>query len=242
MIDINTLYDKITNNKIYVNLKDYDLKENEINKENIFNNMTLDYIKKNNLSIKLNENIRIKTKCKKEVKYIENSFLEELSKITLLEIFEIKEKIKEFINSYVSVDYLKTLSRSYKKLRININNVLVKNLDEHLFNELFEIISKIFDFNIIIINDETIKLYKKYIIDEKKDYYIFKKITINDKINYIYDKNVPISLLLKDYKENLELKKLKQMKVEELKEVAREYNINRYQKKQKILEDLNKFI
>ena len=164
MVDINDLYHKITNNKIYVDLKNYELKENNFKKDDIFNDMTLSHIKKTNkdenitnldinYEFKKKQNIKYKPESNNKITYIENSLLNELSKITLLDINEIKEKIKEFTNSSISVDYLKSLSRSYKKLRININNILVQNLDKHLFNELFLIICKTFDFNIIIIND-----------------------------------------------------------------------------------------
>ena len=42
--------------------------------------------------------------------------------------------------------------------------------------------------------------------------------------------------------EQLELNKIKQLKVEELKKIAQMYGINTNQKKNDILEELNKFI
>tara|TARA_B110000114_G_C15038995_1_gene376216 strand:+ start:94 stop:933 length:840 start_codon:yes stop_codon:yes gene_type:complete len=279
-MDINNLYEKIINNKVYMDLKNYDLETVEYYDEsNIFDDMTLKYIKYNkddtiyntdyNLKInktinnkddtiynllKINKtinnkddtnyNLKIKKKTDKQHTYIENSFLSELTEITLLEMNEIKEKIKEYVNSSSSNDYLKSLARSYKKLRIDINNVLVTNIDNNGFTQFYHIICKVFQINIIIINNKT-NIYNKFVIDINKDYYIFEEI-INEKYkNYIFKENInDVSVLeyLKEYNEKLELNKIKQMKVADLRALAIRYNINSIKKKEDLLNDLSRFI
>ena len=241
-MNINELYERITNNKIYVDLKHYENKNlNKQNYDEIFNNISLNYIKNN--TDETNYKLDIKTQNNNSYNYIENSFLKELSTITFLELNEIKTQITKFVNSSGSSEYLKSLSRSYKKLRININNVLVKNLDNDLFNELIYIFCKVFNINIVILNDKT-NIYNDFIIDEAFNYYLFNyhekennknykfKETINhhDKFNH-----------LKKYNKKLELNKIKQMKINELKEIAKDYKVNITQKKTDLLHDLIKF-
>jgi len=263
-MDINNLYEKIINNKVYMDLKNYDLETVEYYDEsNIFDDMTLKYIKYNkddtnyntDYNLKINKtiqhnkddtnyNLKIKKKTDKQHTYIENSFLSELTEITLLEMNEIKEKIKEYVNSSSSNDYLKSLARSYKKLRIDINNVLVTNIDNNGFTQFYHIICKVFQINIIIINNKT-NIYNKFVIDINKDYYIFEEI-INEKYkNYIfkeYINDVSVLEYLKEYNEKLELNKIKQMKVADLRALAIRYNINSIKKKEDLLNDLSRFI
>ena len=262
-MDINKLYEGITNDKIYVDLKNYeiDIPDTSYNYENIFSDMSLNYIRnneKNNRNNEKNNLLNIDRKDNKKTntymksdkekitsyKFIEDSFLKELSNITFLELNEIKEKIKHYVNSTSTNDYLKTLSRSYKKLRIDINNVLVKNLDNNLFNELLNIFCKIFDFNIIVINEKK-NIYIMFTLDKRLDYYLFNEIENEKFKNYKFKeilKEESIINILKKYKKKLELKKIKQLKVDELKSLAEEYKVNINQKKQDLINDLSKFI
>lgn len=269
-MDINNLYEGITNDKIYVDLKNYeiDIQDTSNNYDNIFSDMSLNYIRNNNrnnenyqynqnnnlLNISKNidrkDNKKTNTDMKSDkqkttsYKFIEDSFLKELSNITFLELNEIKEKIKHYVNSTSTNDYLKTLSRSYKKLRIDINNVLVKNLDNNLFNELFNIFCKLFDFNIIVINEKK-NIYIMFTLDKTLDYYLFNEIENEKFKNYKFKevlKEQSIINILKKYNKKLELNKIKQLKVDELKSLAKEYKVNINQKKQDLINDLSKFV
>jgi len=267
-MNIENLYKGITNNKIYIDLKNYDTNDdtnddinnnnnndNTINNyDNIFTDMSLNYIINNknkeletncdlfNIYKKTNKNIDTQNHISH--KFIENSFLKELTNITFLELSEIKENIKNYVNLTSTNDYLKTLSRSYKKLRIDINNVLVKNLDNNLFNELFNIFCKVFNFNIIIINEKK-KIYIMFILDEDLDYYLFNEIENDKNKNYKFKevlKKQNIINILQNYNKKLELNKIKQLKVEQLKKLAKEYKVNINQKKDDLINDLSKFI
>lgn len=277
-MDINNLYEGIINDKIYVDLKNYeiDIQDTTNNYDNIFSDMSLNYIRnnKNYKNYQNNQNYQnyqnnqnndvlniykkndrtdnkipntvMKNDKKKTTsyKFIENSFLKELSNITFLELNEIKEKIKDYVNSTSTNEYLKTLSRSYKKLRIDINNVLVKNLDNNLFNELFNIFCKLFNFNIIVLNEKK-NIYIMFTLDKALDYYLFNEIEDDKFKNYKFEevlKEQSIINILKKYNKKLELNKIKQLKVDELKNLAKEYKVNINQKKQDLLNDLSKFI
>ena len=273
-MDINNLYEGIINDKIYVDLKKYeiDIQDTTNNYDNIFSDMSLNYIRnnknyqnyknyknyqnyQNNDVLNIYKNDRTDNKIPNTVmkndkkkttsyKFIENSFLKELSNITFLELNEIKEKIKDYVNSTSTNEYLKTLSRSYKKLRIDINNVLVKNLDNNLFNELFNIFCKLFNFNIIVLNEKK-NIYIMFTLDKALDYYLFNEIEDDKFKNYKFEevlKEQSIINILKKYNKKLELNKIKQLKVDELKNLAKEYKVNINQKKQDLLNDLSKFI
>jgi hypothetical protein len=249
-MEIQNLYDNITNNKIYLDIKDYTPQITPVtNNDNIFNDISLKHIlnttkldKPKKLRID-NTEAPIKNEEVKKYKFITNSLLSELGSLVLLEENEIKDKIKEYVNSVSSNDYLKTLSRSYKKLRIDVNNILVKNLDSYIFNEVFYIICKVFSINLIVLNNNN-KIYSDYVIDNTYDYCIFNEITNDKNKNYIFKetiKNESIPSYLNNYNKKLELSKLKQLKVDELKELCNIYNINSNQKKQDLLKDLDKF-
>lgn len=255
-MEIQDLYEKITDNKIYLDLKEHTEEINPLVNKNLFDDISLKYLL-NNRTLE-NQNVanvtniinnEPPTKNKKNIKntkhhkFINNSLLSELSSLVLIDENEIKDKIKEYVNSSSSNDYLKTLSRSYKKLRIDINNILVKNLDNYIFNELFYIICKVFNINLIVINDMK-KIYDNYEIDKTFEYYVFSEITNDKNKNYLFKENIVndnVSNYLNNYNKRLELSKLKQLKVDELKELSKKYKINTNQKKQELINDLSKF-
>ena len=75
---------------------------------------------------------------------------------------EIRNEIKDFVNSTNNQDYLKQLTRSYKKFIIDIHNLLInENLDKLLTDNLLTITSKLYTINIIIFKDNIYKIYNE---------------------------------------------------------------------------------
>jgi len=190
-------------------------------------------------------------------KYKNDSFMTELSQLLFKETRELKNEIKDYVNSQSNIEYLKSINRSYKKFRIDIHNILLnKDIDKLLTDNLLIIICKVFEINIIFVNNSS-KIYKLYENNNKlREYYIFNKYinTSNSAsssytINYEYNKVINVEELdkfLKNKKLYITIKELKNMKISELKEFANTCNINSNQKKQELIDELsslfNKFI
>ena len=151
------LYNNINNNKVYLDIpqckyeQSINSKNNYVDYDKIFNNMSLRFIKNNTSSTKNITEI-IKNKEVKNIKPITNnknirfekdSFVDELSKLLMKRNKEIRDEIKDFVISRENLDYIKTLTRSHKKFIIDINNLLLnENLDRFLTDYLLIVICK----------------------------------------------------------------------------------------------------
>ena len=157
------LYNNITNNKVYLDIPKFnyeqkiDAKIVKKNYNNIFQNISLSSIKDKHNSINyilLSNNTNLKN-CLKEkeekinktnIKYEKESFITELSKLLMKNNREIKNEIKEYVNSGKNLEYIKSLTRSYKKYIINIHNLLVnENIDNIITDELVLLVCKIYN-------------------------------------------------------------------------------------------------
>lgn len=256
------LYNNITNNKVYLDIPafKYEQKMQEIilkkDYNDIFKNMSLQFIKGDhkNINITLLDNNRnlnndIKEDKRKinknNIKYDKDSFITELSKLLMKNNREIKNEIKEYVNSEKNLEYIKSLTRSYKKYIINIHNLLVnENIDNVITDEFVLLLCKIYNINLIIYKED---FYKKYEIEKSMDTYVFEKYTKNIKSNKLVNYKLledinEIDKFLKNKKEYLENKIIKNMKVEELKKLAINNNILSTQKKAELVEQLiNKY-
>lgn len=247
--DYNSLFDNISLNYIRNN--------NSINNLIKYNSFTDVEITKNNPSVVENKIVRNTnnyvtnktfTKNNKtntiDFKFEKDSFINELSKLLMKNNREIRNEIKDFVNSTNNQDYLKQLTRSYKKFIIDIHNLLInENLDKLLTDNLLTIISKLYTINIIIFKDNIYKIYKSA---ETNDYYVFEKhIRNTDRNKYINFKLVELDIdnidnYLCDKKIYIDEKKFKNMKVDELRVLANKNNIVSTQKKSILVEELCK--
>lgn len=247
--DYNSLFDNISLNYIRNN--------NSINNLIKYNSFTDVEITKNNPSVVENKIVRNTnnyvtnktfTKNNKtntiDFKFEKDSFINELSKLLMKNNREIRNEIKDFVNSTNNQDYLKQLTRSYKKFIIDIHNLLInENLDKLLTDNLLTIISKLYTINIIIFKDN---IYKNYKSAETNDYYVFEKhIRNTDRNKYINFKLVELDIdnidnYLCDKKIYIDEKKFKNMKVDELRVLANKNNIVSTQKKSILVEELCK--
>lgn len=265
------LYNNIVNNKVYLEIPNCEFEQSiNVHTEkkdynSLFDNISLNYIRnnnsinnlikynsftdveitKNNPSVVENKIVRNTNKNDtKNFKFEKDSFINELSKLLMKNNREIRNEIKDFVNSINNQDYLKQLSRSYKKFIIDIHNLLInENLDKLLTDNLLTIISKLYTINIIIFKDNIYKIYKSA---ETNDYYVFEKhIRNTDRNKYINFKLVELDIdnidnYLCDKKIYIDEKKFKNMKVDELRVLANKNNIVSTQKKSILIEELCK--
>lgn len=251
-IELDDIYLNINNNKIYVDLDSNNINNNKPNKikiDNIFHNIKLKYIQNNNN----NNNIKF---IKNQISYLEDSFFKELSYCLYLRAqilsdnsYDFKNILKEFVNKPEGLIYIKSLNNSYKKLQINLNNILNQtNIDTYISisNELIYIICYMFDINIIIIMNN---IYKIFEINKNNEYLIFKKHIVEKKnkdciiykIDNVIQYNKVDELItnLHIYKSNKELKNLK---ANELKNLCSLFKINQNKIKNELINDLiNKY-
>lgn len=254
------LYENITINKIYLDIPNSRFEQSIINNnnkkdyDNIFNNISLNYIKNN--SNKLISNIEI-TKNNKIQSYNDNnitnnfkfekdSFINELSNLLMKNTREIRNEIKNFVNSSENLDYLKKLTRSYKKFIIDIHNLLVNdNIDKIITDNLLIIICKLYNINIIIFKENIYKIYEN---NNSSDYYVFEKYIKNNEnnknnkyINFrLIDSIKNINDFLKEKKIYKDEKELKNMKLDELRNLANKNKIVSTKKKIDLINELNK--
>ena len=269
------LYENITINKIYLDIPNSRFEQsinNNNNKkdyDNIFNNISLNYIKNN--SNKLISNIEI-TKNNKIQSYNDNnitnnfkfekdnnitnnfkfekdSFINELSNLLMKNTREIRNEIKNFVNSSENLDYLKKLTRSYKKFIIDIHNLLVNdNIDKIITDNLLIIICKLYNINIIIFKENIYKIYEN---NNSSDYYVFEKYIKNNENNKNNKNNKYINFRLIDSIKNIndflkekkiykDEKELKNMKLDELRNLANKNKIVSTKKKIDLINELNK--
>jgi hypothetical protein len=175
-------------------------------------------------------------------KFKKNSFFEELSDLVFLNFREIKDCLIDYINCNDGLLYLKELSRFHKKLQRDLNNLLLEqNLDNLLSDDLIKLICKKFNINIIIVNSNC-NIYKIYKINSE-DFYIFNTFK-NDKNNrnYKYIKaEKDISLLINNKIEYISEKEIKKMNIDELRKLSSKLKINKKLKIDIINEIVNTF-
>jgi len=175
-------------------------------------------------------------------KFKKNSFFEELSDLVFLNFREIKDCLTDYINCNDGLLYLKELSRFHKKLQRDLNNILLEqNLDNLLSDDLIKLICKKFNINILIVNSNC-NIYKIYKINSE-DFYIFN-IFKNDKNNrnYKYIKaEKDISLLINNKIEYISEKEIKKMNIDELRKLSSKLKINKKLKIDIINEIVNTF-
>lgn len=255
-ISLNDIESNLKNNKIY--LERDTIKVNHITyptKSSIFKNILLNnlfnYKKKTTIQNTLTAEYNNKTseKIQTQLKYKKNTFINELINClyerALLEnpcLREFKVKFVEYVNNIETREYLKTCTRSYKKLQFKLNEVLnVDNIDDQIndFPELIKLICKKFNINILIIYDNIYKLYE----NENKDtiYLIFNKVSVKYKDSYrkIYKftdeyngKNNNISNILENKNKYYNEKELSKLKLDELKLIGKDFKIFNSKKKE----------
>lgn len=178
--------------------------------------------------------------------YIDDSFINELSNMMMKDNRELRTELKNYVNN--NLNYIKTLTKFYKKFLIDINNILVQtNIDYHINDNLLNIVVKLYNINILIKKNKIYKLYK---INEDDVIYIFNKysknINNNKLINYRYDTKISLTDFneIKEeekYVEYIDEKVIKNMKVIELKELCKNKRINEKLKKNDLINELKKY-
>ena len=281
------LYENITINKIYLDIPNSRFEQsinNNNNKkdyDNIFNNISLNYIKNNsnklisnieitknnkiqsyndnnitnNFKFEKDNNITNNFKFEKDnnitnyFKFEKDSFINELSNLLMKNTREIRNEIKNFVNSSENLDYLKKLTRSYKKFIIDIHNLLVNdNIDKIITDNLLIIICKLYNINIIIFKENIYKIYEN---NNSSDYYVFEKYIKNNENNKNNKNNKYINFRLIDSIKNIndflkekkiykDEKELKNMKLDELRNLANKNKIVSTKKKIDLINELNK--
>ena len=175
-------------------------------------------------------------------KFKKNSFFEELSDLVFLDFREIKDCLTDYINCNDGLLYLKELSRFHKKLQRDLNNLLLEqNLDNLLSDDLIKLICKKFNINILIENSNC-NIYKIYKINSE-DFYIFNTFK-NDKNNrnYKYIKSEKdVSLLINNKIEYISEKEINKMNIDELRKLSSKLKINKKLKIDIINEIVNTF-
>lgn len=251
------LYENITINKIYLDIPNSPFEQsiNNNNKkknyDNIFNNISLNYIKNNSnnpiSNIEITKNNKIQSYNDNNItnnfKFEKDSFINELSNLLMKNTREIRNEIKNFVNSSENLDYLKKLTRSYKKFIIDIHNLLVNdNIDKIITDNLLIIICKLYNINIIIFNENIYKIYEN---NNSSDYYVFEKYIKNNENNKYINFRLLNSIknindFLKEKKIYKDEKELKNMKIDELRNLANKNNIVSTKKKIDLITELNK--
>ena len=264
------LYNNIVNNKVYLEIPNCEFEQSiNVHTEkkdynSLFDNISLNYIRNNNsinnlikynsftdVEITRNNPVVVENKIvrnsnkkndTKNFRFEKDSFIDELSKLLMKNNKEIRNEIKDFVNSINNQSYLKQLTRSYKKFIIDIHNLLInENLDKVLTDNLLTIICKLYTINIIIFKDNIYKIYKSA---ETNDYYVFEKhIRNTDRNKYINFKLIELDIdsidnYLCDKKKYMDEKEFKNMKVDELRILANKNNIVSTQKKSILVEEL----
>ena len=175
-------------------------------------------------------------------KFKKNSFFEELSDLVFLDFREIKDCLTDYINCNDGLLYLKELSRFHKKLQRDLNNLLLEqNLDNLLSDDLIKLICKKFNINILIENSNC-NIYKIYKINSE-DFYIFNTFK-NDKNNrnYKYIKSEKdINLLINNKVEYISEKEINKMNIDKLRKLSNKLKINKKLKIDIINEIVNTF-
>lgn len=258
------LYENININKVYLDIpnsifeqtisnhnknKDYDSMFNNISLNCIRNKSNIPIgniqITKNNNEITKNNKINSQNdyNINNNFKSKKDSFIDELSNLLMKNNREIRNEIKEFVNSSKNLEYLKKLTRSHKKFIIDIHNLLINdNIDKIITDNLLIIICKLYNINIIILKENIYKIYEN---TDNKDYYVFEKhIKKTETSKYINFKLLDNIENKDDYLKNKKIykseKELKNMKIDELRNLANQNNIISTKKKLDLMNELNK--
>ncbi len=227
LININDIYNKITNNKVYVEIdkSQFDQGEDimispELKRESNYVFDLLNTFKKPNI------NKEISRKSDNDInELIKNSFLYHLSININSEISEIKDNIQKHINNN---DYicLKEHFNSYKKGIQKINSFLMADdTDQELNDYVLYYLSYIYNKNIVLNNKN---IYKIFEYNKSNNILLFKK---NDnKYNFIESLKNSNDFEFYCIKNNLQLyhsnTDLNKLKINEVKELCNKLKIS----------------
>jgi hypothetical protein len=90
------------------------------------------------------------------------NFMTEICELMFIDLNTFKTQIISYINNEENIEYLRSLTKFYKKFKTEISTMLVKkNINEDITDNdnFLKLISKIFDINIIIFKNGLYKLY-----------------------------------------------------------------------------------
>lgn len=237
------------NESIFSNILMKNILHNKFNKSS--NYSSSNYSSSNNSSNysssnKFLKNNKIESKVKVYSKYKKNTFILELVEClyerALLDnpcIREFKEKFLSFVNDPNNLQYLKTYSRSHKKLQSKLNNLInYDNTDDYIkdFPEFMKIICRLFNCNILIISDNIYKLYR----ENDNIYLVFYRHQIKEKKIYKFDNDYNNITEILQYKiKYYNEKELNKLKINELKSITRDFRLIQ-SKKSDIINEINK--
>jgi hypothetical protein len=265
-ININDIYDKVINNKIFVNLENNKYEQgkdlmicpkikDESNyvfelmnsfKNNITNNNTNNscYISRNNITNTDINNITNTDINNITNTNINNSFIYYLSIYIKCNLSDIKKNIEKHINDE-DFECLKTKFNCYKKGINNIKKFLIEdNTDLEISEYLLYYISYLYNINIVITNNNIYKnFYYKNPIEilifakTNNQYRLAKNLTDKNNFeNYLETNNMIL------YKSNSELNKLK---INDIKNICKKMKIDSNNTKSSLIilinEEFNKF-
>ena len=259
-ITLEDIKKNLKDNKIY--LEQVDNQINNIvysNNESIFSdillkdllNTKIDNNSNSSINSGVNSGVNNKTvrTYNNKLKYKKNSFILELVKClherALLDnpcIREFKEKFLNFVNDSKTLEYLKTCSRSHKKLQFKLNETInYDNTDDYInnFPDFVKIICKLFNFNILVISNNIYKLYKyndgMYLVFNREN---VKHKNDNKKIyKFENDYNYVIEHIIKKNK-YYDDKELNTLKIDDLRNLASTFKII-HSKKSDIISEIN---
>ena len=95
-------------------------------------------------------------------KKYQSNFMTEICELMFIDLNTFKTQIINYINNEENIEYLRSLTKFYKKFKNEISTMLVKkNINEDITDNhnLLKLISKTFDINIIIFKNGLYKLY-----------------------------------------------------------------------------------
>ena len=237
------------NESIFTNISLKNILNDNLNNDNLNNdNLNNDNINNDNILEDKNPYVKNEKQYSK-LKYRKNSFILELVKClherALLEnpcIREFKDKFLNFVNDSKTLEYLKTCSRSHKKLQFKLNETInYDNTDDYInnFPDFVKIICKLFNFNILVISNNIYKLYKyndgMYLVFNREN---VKHKNDNKKIyKFENDYNYIIEHIAKKNK-YYDDKELNRLKIDDLKNLASTFKII-HNKKSDIISEIN---
>ena len=169
---IDDIFNKIkltnyVNNDFFSNKNILDISNEKSSKKEIENKL-IDKIKEDNDIDKFEEIIKNSDKFIKKYnkgfldKKYQTNFMTEICELMFIDLNTFKTQIISYINNEENIEYLRNLTKFYKKFKTEISTILVKkNINEDITDNdnFLKLISKIFDINIIIFKNGLYKLY-----------------------------------------------------------------------------------
>ena len=160
------------NNSFDNNNKNFDNNNNNSFEKKQIDTKLIDKIKEDNNIDKFEAIIKNSDKFIKKInrgfldKIYQTNFMTELCELMFIDLNTFKTQIISYINDEENIEYLRSLTKFYKKFKTEISTMLVKkNINEDITNNdnFLKLISKIFDINIIIFKNGLYKLYTNQI-------------------------------------------------------------------------------